>query len=280
MAASPISLLVLLLGVLVVVLVVRRTGVDDRDVAWIAGSTDVRPDEARVYRRYLERHRRHRLAGGTLGVLLAVVVGVRNYGEIQLIGAGSVSPFADVFFCAVAGILVGALSAETYRLAQPRGTVATASLVPREAVALGGVVTAARVLVGLGLVWGAVSFALAGEPSALGVGVFGVVLAALAESTRAAVTGRRRPVRSLRAVHVDGQIRRFAGRSVSWLQLSAASLTAAWVLSLTPVAEESGLAWILVLPVLAGLVAAVVLLRRAAPRPHRRSRPSPEPVPR
>lgn len=280
MAASPFTLLMLLLVALVAVLVLRRTVVDDRDIAWIAGTTDVLPNEARVYRRYLVRHRRHRLAGGTLGVLLAVVVGLQNYNGIQLIGAGSVSPFADVFFCAVAGIIVGSLSAETYRLGQPRGTVATASLVPREAVGLRDVVTAARVLAGLALVWGAVLFVLSGEPSALGVGVFGVFLAALVEATRAAATDRRRPVRSPRAVHVDAQIRRFAGRSASWLQLSAACLTGAWVVSLTPTPEGSVLSWVLVPPVLAGLVAAVVLLRRAAPRPHRRERPSLEPAPR
>ncbi len=254
-----------------------------RDIAWLAGTEIVPDDEAEVYRRYLARHRGHRLAGGLFGVAFAIVAGVRFYGSVQLIGAGSVSPAADVFFGAVTGLVLGALSAETFRLAQPRAR-AVASLEPREPVGLSRVVTAARVLVAAALVWGllaAVLGSVTGGPGAGGdtgplvVAVVGLVLAGLAEATRAAVSNRRRPADSARALHVDGRIRAFAGRSVSWLQLAAATLVATWVVALTPVSETVVLDVLHVLIVLAGLVTSIVFLRRAAPRPPRSWHPAP-----
>jgi len=283
---AAVVVLVLAFVVLLVIIgllpVLRR--VVPRDIAWLAGTEVVPDDEAEVYRRYLARHRSHRLAGGLFGVAFAIIAGVRYYGSVQLIGAGSVSPAADVFFGAVTGLVLGALSAETFRLAQPRGR-AVASLEPREPVGLSHVITAARTLAAAALVWGILAAVLGsrgaagpgvgGGAGALVVAVVGLVLAGLAEATRAAVANRRRPADSARALHVDGRIRAFAGRSVSWLQLAAATLVATWVVALTPVSETVVLDVFHVLIVLAGLVASIVFLRRAATRPPRHWRPAP-----
>lgn len=280
-------LVLLVLGMIAVLLVLARPWsrrVNERDLAWIAGTAVVPDDEAAVYSRYLYRHRRHRLAGGTFGAIFAAVVGVRYYANIQLIGAGSVSPAADMFFGIVTGVVLGALSAETFRLAQPKGGSAVASLAPREPVGSARVVSVARGVALAALVWGAVVLAApwAGsrDGAALVVAVVGLGLGGLVELTRAAVTNRRRPAESERALHVDARIRAFAGRSLSWLQLTVAVLVATWVLALTPGGEASG-SWIqgamdvaLVVLVLAGLVVTIVLLRRASPRPPRHWQPA------
>ncbi len=62
-------------------------------------------------RRYLSRHTRHRFIGGVVGVLFAIVVGVRRYRTVT-VGIGSANPLADVLFCGVAGVIIGAPSAE------------------------------------------------------------------------------------------------------------------------------------------------------------------------
>ena len=263
-----LGLLALLLPLLI--------GTGERDLAWVSGMDVVPADEAEVYRRYLNRHRRHRIVGGLFGAALAVVVGIRSPSRVQLIGAGDGSPLGDVYFCVLMGIIVGALLAETYRLRQARGTVASASLAPREPIGLPGVVRAARIVSGAGLVWGlgAVLFWSGSDMGSLLVAVVGLLPVLLAEATRAAVTHRRRPVDSQRALHVDGRIRAFAGRTTSWLQLAAATLVTTWVVALTPTREGSVLEGLLILPVLAGLVVAVVVLRRASPRPPRRWQPA------
>jgi len=264
-----LGLLALLLPLLV--------GTGERDLAWISGTVEVPAGEAEVYRRYLDRHRRHRLVGGLFGGALAVVVGIRFQDRVQLIGAGDGTPLGDVFFCVVMGVIVGALLAETYRLGRARGTAASASLAPREPIGVPGVVRAARIVSGAGLAWGLVTVVVwggAGAGSAV-TAVVGLLPVVIAEATRAAVTHRRRPVETERALRVDGRIRAFAGRTTSWLQLSAATLVTTWVVAVTPLREGSVAEGLLIVPVLAGLVASVVVLRRASPRPPRRWRPAP-----
>ena len=78
-----------------------------------------------------------------------------------------------------------------------------------------------------------------------------------------------------RALHVDGRIRAFAGRTTSCLQLAAATLVTTWVVALTPWREGSVAEGLTSRPVIAGLVVAVVVLRRASPRPPRRWQPAP-----
>lgn len=124
--AVVLVVLVALVAVLLLVVLGRRP-VGMRDIAWLADAPDasVEPDEGEVYRRYLTRHRTHRLVGGLLGVLLALVLGIRAYGEVR-IGVGGGSPLADVLFCGLAGVLVGAFSAEAFRLSQPTSATVSA----------------------------------------------------------------------------------------------------------------------------------------------------------
>ena len=276
------AILIPVLGVLAVLLLVLRPWsrrVDERDVAWIAGTTVVPHDEAEVYSRYLDRHRRHRLAGGAFGAVFAAVVGIRYYENLLIIGAGTVSPAADMFFGVVTGVVLGALSAETFRLSQPRGRAAVASLAPREPVGDARVVSLARGVALAALAWGALVLLVpvAGPRSsaAFVVAVVGLAIGGVVELTRAAVENRRRPAESERALHVDSRIRAFAGRSLSWLQLTVAALSATWTLAFTPVGDSAGIraqeaGEVMVgLLVVAGLVVTIVLLRRASPRPPR-----------
>ena len=278
------AILILVLGVLAVALLIVRPWarrVDERDVAWLAGTAVVPGDEAEVYSRYLDRHRRHRLAGGTFGAVFAAVVGIRYYENVQIIGAGTVSPAADMFFGIVTGVVLGALSAEAFRLSQPGGRATVASLAPREPVGEPRVDRAARGIGLFAVAWALLAFLFLGTAAspALVIAVVGMVIAGVVELTRATITNRRRPAESARALHVDSRIRTFAGRSLSWLQAAAAVLVATWTLALTPIrwgndaaAQEVG-DWVTGILVLAGLVVTVVLLRRAAPRPPRRWNP-------
>ena len=131
-AAGMGSFVVMLLALGIVIaggfsLAVGGARVSARDVAWIAGTPECSPAEADVYSRYLQRHRLHRLAGGLFGTLFAITVGGRWYGSVS-IGVGPQSPLADVLFCGLGGLLVGAFSAESFRLSEPRSATVSASL--------------------------------------------------------------------------------------------------------------------------------------------------------
>ncbi|MDO8121934.1 hypothetical protein Q6346_11495 [Isoptericola sp. b490] len=251
-----------------------RVPATDRDTAWLAGGTLPAAEQVRdVYRRYLVRHRSYRLAAAWFGALLAVVVGVTAEGGVHA-GIGRGSPLADVWFCAVAGILLGALLAESYRLSQPRGTVATASLAPRPAPGETGRVVAARVLAAASLATGAGVLAAAGDATSLAVAVGGSALVGVAELTRSAIRSRRRPVMSEQAGEVDVRLRSYAWRAVAHLELAAAALALGWAVSKTP--SPGGPLTTVVVLVL--LVLAVVELHRARPRPPRSFVPVQEPA--
>lgn len=264
----------LLIGIVVLLAVLahetRSVRALDRDVAWLGGGAVGHPvprDEAKVVTRYLERHRRARLAGGLLGVAFAVVVGIRFYGTVG-IGVGVRSPLADMLFCGIAGVVLGALAAEVWRIPRPTGAIVEASLAPRARPPHRRLVAVARTTAAVSAALG-VALAIAGQgagplvAAVLGVGVIGV--AALARSR---IVGRARPAMSARAARLDQRLREFALTSLAYLEASTAVLAAAWLGSALPATD----AW----PVLAfgvgtgGLLLAIVLLRRAAPRPPRR----------
>ncbi|GIG30365.1 hypothetical protein [Cellulomonas marina] len=259
---------------------VARVGASARDVAWLAGTApgELPPAEAAVVARHLERHRRHRRVGGLVGVAFAVVVGIRWYASVGF-GVGQHSPLADVLFCGVAGVLVGALVAEGTRLPRTAGAV-TASLAPRPAAPHPRYVGAARGLVAAAVVLGVALLVAGRGPTTLVTALAGAAVVAVAEVTRARVVGRRRPVLAPRAARLDDRLRAFAAGSVALLELSAAVLTATWVLfGLQGAfgAPDGGVVdLVLGFASLAGLVVAAVLLHRAAPRPPRSWRP---PVP-
>lgn len=247
---------------------IRGVRVTGRDIAWLSSTAHTPPAEAAVYSRYLERHRRHRLTGGLAGACFAIVVGIRYYGSVT-IGIGQGNPLADVLFCGLAGVLVGALSAERFRLSEPPSTTVVASLADRGIHHDPRVGHVARGLVAAAVV-ASVAFAATGNGfDALAVAVAGLGVAGIAEATRRAIADRRRPVLSDAARAVDVNIRSFAARSVALLQLAAALLVTGWVTSkaATDVAALELLQFVVVMGCLA---ATIVLLHRAAPRPPRR----------
>ena len=254
MVAGSVVALLLVVGLVVLD---RAWPPNARDVAWLAGSGVVPDDEAAVVRRYLGRHRRHRVVGGLVGVVAAGLLGLRLADDAS---------FLFLLFGGIAGVLVGTLSAETYRLGSPAGTTSVASLEPHDPAPLPGVVWTARGLLGASAL-GAVALAVWAHTSgALWLVAVGAVVTAVAEATRARIVGRRRPVLSWRARALDARIRAFAGRSVADLELAAVLLVVVGVLTVTPSANNplGVLRW---LAALAALVRAIVHTHRAAPRP-------------
>ncbi len=268
-----VGILVLLLGMLVAVHGYLGTYVSARDVEWMAGGVVPTADEAEVYARYLVRHRRHRTAGGLFGLCVAVVVGIRYESTVR-IGIGQGDPFADLLFCGIAGVLLGALSAESFRLSEPRWPTVSASLAERPPAARSDLVLLSRLLAGAVILVGVLGAVTGQGIVLLSVALAGVIPAALAEATRAAIVGRRRPVLSDGARDVDTRIREFAGVSVAWLQLASAVLVAAWCLAMIPGPRAAPLAAVQTAVVLGGALTAIVLLHRASPRPPRRWRGS------
>ncbi len=267
---APLALVAVVVAILVTIV---RIPVSHRDVAWLAGSTPVASDEAAVYSRYLRRHRVHRLVGGVFGLALAVVVGLSWFGTVT-IGIRMGNPLGDLLFCGLAGVLVGALSAESFRLGQSRSAVVAASLEVRGSRVPALPVRVARAVVLASLVLGVLVLAIGGAPAPLAAAVVGLVVALMGEATRSAVTARRRPLLSQRAHRVDDRIREFATGSVSRLQLAAAILTVGWTLALVPPIENGLLMAVRLVALLAALVSALVFLHGAAPRPPRRWAPA------
>ncbi|GAA1434463.1 hypothetical protein GCM10009616_28970 [Microlunatus lacustris] len=245
------------------------------DVVWLVGAAPgsrVPDGEADVAARYLVRHRQHRLVGGLLGVGFAVVVGLRWYQSVGF-GFAQRSPLADVLFCGVAGVLVGALLAETYRL-RPAPGPRTTVLEPRPAAPHARTVQAARLVLAAALLAGLLLLLAGSGSAALTSAAAGTLLVGVAELTRRRIVDRRRPVRAERVDRLDQQLRVFAATSVARLELAAAVLTAMWVLAWWQAATPQPP---VVLDVLAGvggiagLVVVVVFLLRAAPRAPRRA---------
>lgn len=264
--AVAFGVVVLAVGVLVAAM--ARTTVDRDDVAWIAHPLAPDTQEGSVLARYLERHRGHRMVGGFLGVVLACAAGVRLYGQVN-IGIGRQSPIADVLFCGLAGTIAGAFSAETFRLSEPRSAVVSATLDARAPLGHRQLVTAARALTVVAVIAGTAVLALDGDAAPVAIAGVGALLATVAEATRRAISGRRRPVLSDRARFVDARMRWFANGAVSHLQLAAALLVLGWVAATAPPADNGALELLQIVAVLGCLVGCIVFLRRAAPRPPR-----------
>jgi len=269
---ASFGILLLALGIIIAAglsLAVGGTHVSARDVAWLAGTSDSSPAETDVYSRYLQRHRVHRLVGGLLGALFAVIAGTRWYGSVSF-GVGTNGPLADMLFCGLSGVLVGAFSAETFRLSEPPSATISASLTQHAGVARPQLIRAARVS-SLGALLGSALVAATGNGlTPLWIAIGGLVVALVAEATQSAITGRRRPVLSDRAQAVDLRMRSFAGTSIARLQLAVAVLTATWAVSQVPGVDAGPLTLVQALAVITGFVITVVLLHRASPRPPRK----------
>lgn len=264
--------LLLVLGISaasVISVMVKRAHVTARDVAWIAGAPESSPAEADVYSRYLQRHRTHRVAGGLLGALFAISVGTAWYGSVS-IGVGPHSPLADVLFCGLGGVLVGAFSAESFRLSEPPSTTVSASLAEHAEASRPDLIGVARGISVASLLGGGLIAATGHGLTPLWIALGGLIATLVAELTQSAITGRRRPVLSNRAHVVDLRMRSFASTSIARLQLAAAVLTATWTVSKVPGADTGPLVPVQVVAVIGGLVITLVLLHRAAPRPPRK----------
>jgi hypothetical protein len=250
--------------------VVVRNQDDTADVERVAGFSPVPHAEAQVCRRYLARHRWHRRIGGTFGAVLALVVSARWYGTI---GVGlTTTALADPLSMGIAGVVVGALSAELYRIRLPRGGAGrAASLAPRPELPGRRRVTAARTLVGVALALAVVRLIGADDAGPLLLVLAAGVLLVVADLTRSAVRHRPRPALSERAAVLDAGIRRFAADTVAWLEACVAVLALTWAITafFPEPPAESGVLSVLTL---GGLVAAVVLLVKAAPRATRAQR--------
>jgi hypothetical protein len=248
-----------------------RTSVTDRDVLGLAGGRLPTTAQSDAYARYLRRHRVHRYVGGLVGVITAALLGLRADGTVH-IGIGHTNPFGDVLFAALTGILVGALSAEWFRVREPVAPAPAASLAPRPGLAAPRTVAVSRVLLGAVLLVGAASGWADRNPAVVGVTLGAAVLWACAEATRVAIRDRRRTALGERALEVDRRIREFAGGAVAQLQLASGILSAAWVLALVVAPRLDGTPFFLALHLLAvfgGLALTAAALHRAAPRPPR-----------
>lgn len=239
-------------------------------VAWLAGPDFDDPTQAdhrealEVCDLYLLRHARHRLVGGVFGVLFAAVVGVRWYGTVT-VGIGSGNPLADLLFCGLAGVIVGALSAETFRLGSDRSEQRTASLTQRHVNAGKPRLVLAQSLALIAITCGLTAAATGHDVMALAIALIVAVPVVVAERVHVAIVTRPRPVMTDRALLLDMRLRSFAASSVSYLELAAAALMLGWTLSKiqgVPAVVTVGQFVVVV----ACLIVAVVSLRRAAPR--------------
>lgn len=256
--------------VVLIALAVRRSVPTATDVAWLAGpnfsqaDSPLNDDAVAVCRRYLTRHRRHRLAGGLIGVVFAAIIGVRWFGAIT-IGLGQGSPLADLLFCGVAGVIVGTLSAESFRLTAAPNATRAASLAPRRAPAGGRRVAISRVIVVAAVAVGVVAALTNHGWLAFVTSLILIVPLAVAELVLAVIAGRSRPVMTDRARHLDTRLRTFARSSLSYLHLATAWLMLGWAVA--KIDALSGFLEFVRFCVLCGcLIVALVMLHRAAPR--------------
>ena len=246
-----------------------RAKVTSNDVAWLSAGSAASMEEETVYHRYLDRHRRHRLFGGFFGAVFAALVGIRLYQNVTIGIIADGLPLADIWFCALAGIMVGALSAEQFRLNEPQSDTVAASLAERGIEPNQALILVARGLAVSALLAGAAIAGLSSSFDALAIAILGVLLATVAERTRQAVSTRRRPLLSPSAKTVDIRIRTFASDSVTQLQVSAAFLVTAWVTSKLPDTEIAAVDFFQFAGVMVFLIASVVTLRKARPYPPR-----------
>lgn len=259
------GIVVLLLALLVVAGIVARSARLVTDGGWLAEPLPPSSHEASALVRYLSRHVLHRRVGATVGVVLATVAGIRLYGEVN-IGIGTRSPLTDVLFCGLAGSIVGAMSAETFRLSEAHDDVRAASLAERTPLVPVRLLVLSRALT-VAACLGAVAILVATRDAApLAIAAAGVAVAGVAEATRRAITSRPRPVMTDRARWVDDRMRWFAQRAVGNLQLAAAWLLAGWVVAKTGDADHTAVDVLQLVTVLGCLAATVVHLLRSSPR--------------
>jgi hypothetical protein len=171
--------------------------------------------------------------GGVFGSVFALVVGIRYFGSVG-IGIGQRSPLGDVLFCGIAGVLLGTLSAETFRLGRSSSEVAAASLATRLNYRSPRVRQVSFSLCGITFVVGIIVAFIGHGFTPLALATGGLAFTGLAELTHAAIVQRRRPILSDAARYVDLRLRSFASRSLELLQLAGTTLLVGWTVSKAP----------------------------------------------
>jgi hypothetical protein len=232
------------------------------DAVWLTASSDPGPLASELLGRYLRRVRSHRFNGAVLGTGLALFRGLSHDRNIS-IGASGRSPLGDLLFGGLAGLLIGSVLAETWRI-KPEGTVRSAEIAPRSpdlgATSLRGAVALLTVAtLGLGLA--------SRQSRPLALALTSLSLLVTHWFVLRAITGRGRPALPPDLRQADDAIRRFASRRLSIEALATALLLAGWQLaSVRPFVPDRLNDWL----ILASFVGTIVLLHRSRPWPPRR----------
>ena len=244
---------------LVAVLVRQSRQPRGDEAGWLLGVPAPSAASAELATRYLHRVRTHRLVGAWTGALLALWAGLSRQREVTL-GIGGGSPLGDLLFGGLAGLLVGSVLADTWRLRpgrERRAADLSVRTVDRGARALHPVVVVLTAATGL--------LALS-TPTVRSVALAtaGGVLALAHQLVLRSVALRGRPLLPDDLRVTDDAIRSFAARRMTLEMLAAAVLLLGW--QLTTVRPGSTLE-LVVAPT--ALVLTVVLLWRSRPVPPR-----------
>lgn len=228
------------------------------DATWLTGSEHPGADVVELVARYLDRVRAHRWNGALIGGGLALLRGLLD--QQVSVGIGSGSPLGDLLFGGLAGLLVGSVLAETWRL-DLRRPARRAELIPRvperEATALRPVVAVLTTLtVVLGVISPGIRSVLLASASMALMVTHRLVLRAVAERGRPAL-----PVDLRRA---DDAVRAYAARRLGVETLAAAILVFGWQLDGV---APSALGPLTGAVTTASLVVTVLLIRRSRPWP-------------
>lgn len=209
----------------------RISEITEDDIRWVQGVGTNDRSVFGLIHRYLHRIRLHRFVGTAVGIVYAFVIGLMRFDRVT-VGFQATSPWGDVLFCGVLGLLTGSLLAETYRVVPTlvRGSDPTDVPAPRldahlqdPASWLLVVLTVAIAMVersGLSIV-----LALIAVASMIIYGVFLWV-----------IRSGRRGLMPLDIRHADDAIRTFAAERCAVEALAAAVLLFGWQLALGPLA--------------------------------------------
>ncbi len=119
MASIPATVLmfVLLFVPLVLFALARRRSRRPRgdEATWLLGVPAPSPASAELVARYLHRVRSHRRLGAWTGAVLTLGGGVSRESLVS-VGIGLGSPLGDLLFGGLAGLLVGSVLADTWRI--------------------------------------------------------------------------------------------------------------------------------------------------------------------
>jgi len=234
------------------------------DVDWLAGgpaASAVQP----IYAAYLRRHWRLRTLGCLAGLTVAVVAGLNWPGDTLLsFGIGGGPMGSDLLVGALAGITLGTLAAESYRLRARRSPQPQARLEARPSRPQPKLTWTARAITTAAIGLASLATVLWHTPAAWAGALLAVAVTALAEVTQVAIIDRQRLTNNL-VDAVDLRLRAFAGRSVAWLELSGAVLGFGWCVSaLDPANDVVGVTMGTTIAIC--LVVAVVALLRSSGR--------------